>query len=182
MILKSGSDLGKRVELWGFEPQTSCMPCTLQLSLGVAGRGPVWRSPAASVAGRGLMSPGVAPRWLPAWLPANSLAPLMFDDPYAFVPTSCCTSVLYSPGLELPPTILVTTLEGATRWQRSQIALCHSAPSSSAWQVALTVGVAGRCRNGARWPRRRLGGGGHRCGRSPGSRRGGHCAAPQAQA
>src|SRR6266853_1938754 len=27
MILGSGSDLGKQVELWGFEPQTSCMPC-----------------------------------------------------------------------------------------------------------------------------------------------------------
>jgi hypothetical protein len=26
MILKLGSELGKRVELWGFEPQTSCMP------------------------------------------------------------------------------------------------------------------------------------------------------------
>src|ERR1039457_1716934 len=26
MILKLGFDLGKRVELWGFEPQTSCMP------------------------------------------------------------------------------------------------------------------------------------------------------------
>ena len=30
------SDLVFRVELWGFEPQTSCMPCTLQPSLGVA--------------------------------------------------------------------------------------------------------------------------------------------------
>src|SRR6266567_6097337 len=69
MILELGSDLGKRVELWGFEPQTSCMPCTLQTSLGVAGRRLVWRSPAASVAGRGLASPGVAPRWLPTWLP-----------------------------------------------------------------------------------------------------------------
>ena len=29
MILKLGFDLGKRVELWGFEPQTSCMPCKL---------------------------------------------------------------------------------------------------------------------------------------------------------
>src|SRR5450755_1575225 len=26
MILKLGFDLGKRVELWGFEPQASCMP------------------------------------------------------------------------------------------------------------------------------------------------------------
>jgi hypothetical protein len=26
MILELGPDLGKRVELWGFEPQTSCMP------------------------------------------------------------------------------------------------------------------------------------------------------------
>jgi hypothetical protein len=26
MIFKLGSDLGKLVELWGFEPQTSCMP------------------------------------------------------------------------------------------------------------------------------------------------------------
>ena len=28
MILELGFDLGKRVELWGFEPQTSCMPCS----------------------------------------------------------------------------------------------------------------------------------------------------------
>src|SRR6266704_1178863 len=72
------------VELWEFEPQTSCMPCTLRLSPHVAGRGPVWSSPAASVAACGLASPGVAPRWLPTWLPANSLAPLTSDDPYAF--------------------------------------------------------------------------------------------------
>src|SRR6266567_5655776 len=68
MILKLGFEL-RNVELWGFEPLASCMPCTLQTSLGVAGRRLVWRSPAASVAGRGLAWPGVAPRWLPTWLP-----------------------------------------------------------------------------------------------------------------
>jgi len=57
------------VELWGFEPQASCMPCTLQPSPGVAGRRLAWRSPAASVAVCGLAWPGVAARWLPAWLP-----------------------------------------------------------------------------------------------------------------
>ena len=64
-------ELGKQeiVELRGLEPLASCMPYKLQLSLGVAGRGPVWRSPAASVAVCGLASPGAAPRWLPTWLP-----------------------------------------------------------------------------------------------------------------
>jgi hypothetical protein len=69
MILKLRFDLGKRVELRRLELRTSCMPCTLRPSPHVAGRGPVWRSPGASVAGRGLASPGVAPRWLPTWLP-----------------------------------------------------------------------------------------------------------------
>ena len=45
------------------------MPYKLRLSLGVAWRGPVRRSPAASVAVRGLASAGVAARWLPTWLP-----------------------------------------------------------------------------------------------------------------
>ena len=27
------ADLGKRVELWGFEPQTSCMPCDADAGL-----------------------------------------------------------------------------------------------------------------------------------------------------
>jgi hypothetical protein len=26
-MIQMASELGKRVELWGFEPQTSCMPC-----------------------------------------------------------------------------------------------------------------------------------------------------------
>ncbi|SRR6266542_1607053 len=77
MILELRSDLGKLVELWGFEPQTSCMPYTLRPSPGVAGRGPMWCSPAASVAGRGLAWLGVCPRWLLTWLPGNSLAPLI---------------------------------------------------------------------------------------------------------
>ena len=57
------------VELWGFEPQTSCMPYKLRPSPHVAVCRPAWSSPAASVAVRGLASPGVAPRWLPTWLP-----------------------------------------------------------------------------------------------------------------
>ena len=54
------------------------MPYTLRPSPHAAGRRPVWRSPAASVAGRGLASPGADSRWLPAW-PQNPLAPLTFD-------------------------------------------------------------------------------------------------------
>jgi hypothetical protein len=46
---------------------------TLRLSPHVAGRGPAWLSPAASVAVCGLAWPCVAPRWLPAWLPNPSL-------------------------------------------------------------------------------------------------------------
>src|ERR1022692_2428722 len=85
--LASGQDQHKwpltcgNVELRRLELRTSCMPYTLRRSLGVAGRGSAWRSPAASVAGRGLASPDAGPRWLPTWLPANSLAPLMFDNP-----------------------------------------------------------------------------------------------------
>ena len=30
MILELAFDLGKLVELWGFEPQTSCMPCEMR--------------------------------------------------------------------------------------------------------------------------------------------------------
>ena len=72
------------VELRRLELRTSCMPCTLQLSPHVAARGPVWRSPAASVAGHGLASPGAGPRWLPNWLPefvgaANLLAARVLD-------------------------------------------------------------------------------------------------------
>src|SRR6266487_6072712 len=85
MILKLGPDLGKLVELWGFEPQTSCMPCTLRPSPDVAGRGLMWRSPAASVAGRGLAWPGDGARWLPTWLPGQSLAPLKSGDPGALL-------------------------------------------------------------------------------------------------
>jgi hypothetical protein len=59
----------ENVELRGLEPLASCMPCTLSPSPHAAGRRPAWSSPAASVAGRGLASPGVAPRWLPTWLP-----------------------------------------------------------------------------------------------------------------
>ncbi len=68
---QQGSELRKygEVELSGLEPLTSCMPYKLRPSPHVAGRGPAWRSPAASVAARGLASPGVAPRWLPTWLP-----------------------------------------------------------------------------------------------------------------
>ena len=54
MILKLGSELGKRVELRRLELRTSCMPYTLRPSPGVAACGPAWSSPAASVAACGL--------------------------------------------------------------------------------------------------------------------------------
>src|ERR1700730_10720349 len=38
--LELGSDLEFRVELWGFEPQTSCMPC-LAISYGHVVLGPI---------------------------------------------------------------------------------------------------------------------------------------------
>jgi hypothetical protein len=56
------------------------MPCTLRVSPHVAGRGPAWRSPAASVAERGLASPGVAAPWLPTWLPESVSAAKCLRD------------------------------------------------------------------------------------------------------
>src|SRR5450755_3188632 len=71
------------------------MPCTLQLSPHVAARGPVWRSPAASVAARGLALPRVAPRWLPTWLPqlVSAANVQRFPPPMPWVP-------IPPPGLE----------------------------------------------------------------------------------
>src|SRR6266516_1958257 len=63
----------------GFEPQTSCMPCTLRPSPHVAERGPAWSSPAASVAVCGWRR--LAPLHVGSRLGSqNSLAPLMFED------------------------------------------------------------------------------------------------------
>ena len=76
--VKSSNYMRDLVELWGFEPQTSCMPCTLRPPLGVAWRGPAWRPPAPSVAGCRLASLHVGS----PLGSQNSLAPLIFDDPY----------------------------------------------------------------------------------------------------
>jgi hypothetical protein len=67
------------VELRRFELLTSCMPYKPEGSLGVARHRLGCRSPAATLAGRGLVSPGAWRCWLPTWLPGNSLAALMFD-------------------------------------------------------------------------------------------------------
>ena len=60
----------------GFEPLTLCMPYRPPLSLDEAGRRPAWRLPAVMLARCGLTLPGACRRWLPTWLPGNSLAPL----------------------------------------------------------------------------------------------------------
>jgi hypothetical protein len=70
-----------QVELRRFELLTSCMPCGLEQLLDVARCRSACRSPAATLAGRGLTSPGAWRRWLPTWLPGNSLAALIFDGP-----------------------------------------------------------------------------------------------------
>ena len=67
------------VDLRRFELLTSCMPYELPRSMGWAGHRLMCPLPAAIVAGCGLASPGAWRRWLPAWLPRNSLASLMFD-------------------------------------------------------------------------------------------------------
>ena len=67
------------VELRGFESLTSCMPYRPRPSLSVGWHRLASRLAAAIVARRGLTSPGSCRRWLPTWLPANSLAPLMFE-------------------------------------------------------------------------------------------------------
>jgi hypothetical protein len=61
--------------------RTAWMPCRLEPSLSVARRRPARRSPAATLAGCGLVSPGAWRPWLPTWLPGNSLAALIFDGP-----------------------------------------------------------------------------------------------------
>jgi hypothetical protein len=67
------------VDLRGFEPLTFCMPYRPRPSPSVARHRPVCQSPAAFVARCGLTSPCACRYWLPTWLPANSLAPLMFE-------------------------------------------------------------------------------------------------------
>ena len=66
----------KIVELREFETLTSCMPCRPDPSPDGARRRPACRSPAKTLARCGLVSPGSCRRWLPSWLPANSLAAL----------------------------------------------------------------------------------------------------------
>ena len=68
------------MELWGFEPQTSCMPYTFRPLPDSAGQGPAWCSPAATLAVRRPAWPDTGRRWLPTWLPRISLASLMFDN------------------------------------------------------------------------------------------------------
>ena len=69
------------VELRGFEPLTSCMPYRPRPTLSVAWHRLASRSAAAIVARRGPTSPGPCRRWLPTWLPANSLAVLTIQWP-----------------------------------------------------------------------------------------------------
>jgi hypothetical protein len=69
----------KSVELRGFEPLTSCMPYRPRPSLSVAWHRLASRLAAAIMARRGLTSPGSCRHWLPTWLPAKSLAPLMLE-------------------------------------------------------------------------------------------------------
>jgi hypothetical protein len=69
----------KMVELRGFKPLTFCMPYRAGPSPDRAGRRLTWRLPAATVAGRSLLSAGAWRHWLPTWLPARSLAGLMFE-------------------------------------------------------------------------------------------------------
>jgi hypothetical protein len=64
------------VELRGFEPLTFCMPYRPRLSLDAAWRRHASRSPAPILAPCGLTLPGACRRWLPTWLPGNSLAAL----------------------------------------------------------------------------------------------------------
>lgn len=56
-----------------------CMPYRLSPSPGGARRRPVRCLPATTLAGCGRAPPGAWRCWLLAWLPGNSLAPLMFD-------------------------------------------------------------------------------------------------------
>ena len=69
----------KMVQLRGFEPLTFCMPYRPGPSPDRARRRPVWRLPAATAAGRRLLSAGAWRRWLPTWLPAKSLAGLILE-------------------------------------------------------------------------------------------------------
>ena len=59
---------------------------------------------------------------------------------------------------------------------------CDAPPHMPTDRAAFRIAVAGRCRSDVRWPRRRPGDAGRRCGRSPGSRLGGRCAARRARA
>jgi hypothetical protein len=76
---RSSARVFYQVELRRFELLTSCMPYKPERSLRVARHRLGCRSPAATLAGRGLVSPGAWRCWLPTWLPENLLAALMFD-------------------------------------------------------------------------------------------------------
>ena len=67
----------ENVELRGFEPLTSCMPCRPGPSPDGARCRPACRLPAMTVARCGLTPPDARRRWLPTWLPANPLATLI---------------------------------------------------------------------------------------------------------
>jgi hypothetical protein len=100
------------VELRRLELRTSCMPYTLQPPPGVAWRGPVRRSPAASVAGRGLASPGACPPWLPTWLPEPVSAANLRSSGYPATPGQPPAP---SPGIRAP-TLAGNRADRAARW------------------------------------------------------------------
>jgi hypothetical protein len=71
----------ENVELRGFEPLTFCMPYRAEPSPGGARRRHASRLPAVTLARCGLTWPGACRRWLPTWLPENSLAALTTGRP-----------------------------------------------------------------------------------------------------
>jgi hypothetical protein len=73
MILKLRFELGKPVELWGFEPQTSCMPCDYGTGLGGSGRRRVSHLAAGIRPGGVWTAASVPARWLPELSPDESM-------------------------------------------------------------------------------------------------------------
>ncbi len=73
----------------GFEPAASCSQIRFRGSPDSAGCRPVCRSPVTTAAERRRAWAGTWRRWLPRWLPAISLAWLMFDSSNKLTNPSC---------------------------------------------------------------------------------------------
>jgi hypothetical protein len=80
--------------LAGFEPATRCLEGTTVWSPDGAGCGPMGGLAALVVADYGAASASVCGQWLPNWLPADSLASLMFEQSNSVSIREPCTTLV----------------------------------------------------------------------------------------